>query len=216
MTTTPAATKQAAQAPFSSVKSTVGGITLLTLNGTLNEEFEGRALAEAVRGKKVVVNMREVRRFASWGMSEWMDFLRINAERDVYLVECSTYAFSQINLVTGLLGNAKLVSFYASYRCGSCSEEISKLILIPRDHGVIRDLPTTLEECQTCGGRARLEDYPAAFFDTIAARPLFDIDDDVLAYLRTSLEYELVQDVTRFRARRLVKGDYTYIEHSTR
>jgi len=171
-------------------------------------------LAQAVRGKKVVVNMREVRRFASWGMSEWMDFLRINAERDLYLVECSTYAFSQINLVTGLLGNSKLISFYASYRCGSCSEEMSKLILIPRDHAVIRDLPTTLEECKTCGGRARLEDYPASFFDMIAARPQFDIDDEVLAYLRTSFEYDLVPDVTRFRARRRVNGDYTYLRMS--
>lgn len=214
MTTPPSAAKSAAQTQFSVAKSTIGAITLFTMNGTLNEEFEGRALAQTVRGKKVVVNMRDVRRFASWGMSEWMDFLRINAERDLYLVECSTYAVSQINLVTGLLGTSKLVSFYASYRCGGCSEEMSKLIVIPRDHAVIRDLPATLEECKTCGGRARLEDYPASFFDMIAARPQFEIDDEVLAYFNTSLGYDLVADVTRFRARRRVNGPYTYLRMS--
>ena len=51
-----------------------------------------------------------------------MDFLRFSADRDLYLVECSTYALSQINLITGLLGHGKLVSFYAAYRCGSCSD----------------------------------------------------------------------------------------------
>ncbi len=214
MTPSPSTAKSAGNTTFTVAKSTVGGITLFTMDGTLNEGFEGRALAQSVRGKKVVVNMREVRRFASWGMSEWMDFLRINAERDLYLVECSTYAVSQINLVTGLLGTAKLVSFYASYRCGSCSEEMSKLVVIPRDAAVIRDLPTTLEECKTCGGRARLEDYPASFFDTIAARPQFDIDDEVLAYFRNTLGYDLVADVTRFRARRRVNGPYTYLRMS--
>lgn len=214
MTTTPTATKPAVQTPFSVSKSTIGGITLFTMDGTLNEEFQGRALAQSVRGKKVIVNMREVRRFASWGMSEWMDFLRINAERDLYLVECSTYAVSQINLVTGLLGTSKLVSFYASYRCGSCSEEMSKLVLIPRDHAVLRDLPSTLEECKTCGGKARLEDYPASFFDMLAGRPLFEIDDEVLAYFKNTLGYDLVADVTRFRARRRVNGPYTYVRMS--
>lgn len=214
MTTAPPAVRAIAQTPFSVDKETHGGITLFTMHGTLNDAFEGRKLAGQVRGKKVLVNMREVRRFASWGMSEWMEFLRLNAERDLYLVECSTYAVSQINLVTGLLGHAKLVSFYASYRCGSCSEELSKLILIPRDQSQIRDLPNTTDECKTCGGRARLEEYPAAFFDTIAARPLFDIDDEVLAYLRQRLGYDLTPDLTRFRAYRRTSDNYTYLRLS--
>ena len=112
-------------------KATIGGITLLTLQGTLDDGFEGKRLAEAVRSKKLILSMREVRRFASWGMSEWMEFLRITAGCDLYLVECSTYAAGQLNLVTGLLGHSKLVSFYASYRCGSCGEELQNLMLIP-------------------------------------------------------------------------------------
>ncbi|MBA3541567.1 MAG: hypothetical protein H0T79_18280 [Deltaproteobacteria bacterium] len=200
-----------AQNKFTIEKQTVGAITLLTLHGTLDHAFEGKKVAETVNTKKLVVSMADVSRFASWGMSEWMDFLRITAERDLYLVECSTYAVSQINLVTGLLGHGKLVSFYASYRCGSCSEEFQTLFVIPRDRDAIRDLPGSSQDCATCGGRARMEEYPAAFFETIAERPPFDIDDDVLALFRSQLDYDLTPDLTRFRAyRRAVKG-YTYL-----
>lgn len=202
------------QDKFSVDKSTSGGISLLTMRGTVNDAFEGKKLAESVRTKKLVINMRDVRRFASWGMSEWMEFLRINADRDLYLVECSTYAVSQINLVTGLLGHGKLVSFYASYRCGSCSEELETLFVIPRDRDAIRDLPGSYQECATCGGRARLEEYPAAFFDTIANRPSFDIDDEVLAYFRSHYKYDLAPDLTRFRAYRAQQGGYTYLRLS--
>jgi DNA-directed RNA polymerase subunit RPC12/RpoP len=218
MTTAPTASKALPQArnqdKFAFEKTTFGGITFLTLHGTLDQAFEGRKIAESVHTKKLVVNMRNVRRFASWGMSEWMDFLRINATRELYLVECSTYAMSQINLVTGLLGHAKLVSFYASYRCGSCSEEHETLFLIPRDRATIRDLPGSHHECPTCGGRARLEDYPAAFFETIADRPSFDIEDEVLGFLRSQLQYGLAPDLNRFRAFRRVHKDYTYLRMS--
>lgn len=212
---TPAkAPKPLPQDKFSVDKAVIGGITLLTMHGTLNDQFEGRKLADSVKTSKVLVDMRDIRRFASWGMSEWMDFLRITADFDLYLVECSTYAVSQINLVTGLLGRAKLLSFYASYRCASCNQELESLFVIPRDRETIRALPGSYQDCVTCGGRARLEEYPAAFFETIADREPFDIDDEVLALCRSKFKYDLAQDLTRFRAYRGISGDYTYLRLS--
>lgn len=196
---------------FALEKSDFGALTVLKLHGTLDHAFEGKKVAESMRGSKLIIDMRDVRRFASWGMSEWMDFLRINAERDLYLVECSTYAVSQVNLVTGLLGHAKLVSFYAPYRCGTCSEESETLFIVPVDRAAIRDLANSTQDCTTCGGRARLEEYSASFFETISERPAFDIDDEVLAFLRSNLKYPLTPDLTRFRAHRATTKDYTYI-----
>jgi len=214
MSTATTAPKARSQEKFSLDKATFGGITFLTMQGTLNEDFGGRKVAESIKTKKVVVSMRNVHRIASWGMTEWMDFLRINAERDLYLVECSPYALSQINLVTGLLGHAKLVSFYAAYRCGSCSEETDALLLTPRDREQIRDLSNSQMECRACGGRARIEEYSASFFDKIAERPPFDMDDEVLAFLRSHLKYDLTPDLTRFRAFRKLQGGYTYLRLS--
>jgi hypothetical protein len=208
------AARARSQDKFALEKTTFGGVSFLTLRGTLDHAFEGRKIAESVHTKKLVVSMRDVRRFASWGMSEWMSFLRINAARELYLVECSTYAVSQMNLVTGLLGHARLVSFYASYRCGSCSEERETLFVIPRDRAAIRELPGSSQECAACGGRAQLEEYPAAFFDAIAARATFDIDDEVLGFLRAQLKYDLAPDLTRFRAHRRVRKANTYLRLS--
>lgn len=218
MSTAPTANKAlpvaSPQDKFSLEKADVGGITVLKLHGTLDHAFEGKKVADAVKGSKIVIDMRDVRRFASWGMSEWMNFLRVHADHDLYLVESSTYAMGQINLVTGLLGHAKLVSFYAPYRCASCGEESETLFIIPVDREQIRDLATSYQDCATCGGRARLEDYPAAFFETIADRAPFDIDDEVLAYMRGSLKYPLTPDLKRFRAHRRVSKDYTYLRLS--
>src|SRR5436189_134453 len=69
---------------FSIDKSVHGGVTYLAMSGTLNVDFIGRKVAKLVKTRRLVVNMREVRRFASWGMSEWMDFLRITADDDVF------------------------------------------------------------------------------------------------------------------------------------
>jgi len=185
-----------------------GSITYLAMHGILDENFEGAKVAASVRTKKLVVSLREVRRFASWGMAEWMNFLRATAEHDLYLVECSTYAVNQMNLVTGLLGHGKLVSFYLPYRCGGCGEEFETLMVVPRDRAAIRDLADSERACATCGGSARVDKYPATMCAALAERAVFDMDDEVVEFLRDQLKYELTPDVSRFRAyRRAGKGN---------
>src|SRR5262245_48625793 len=164
-------------------RTTSGSITYLALHGILDENFEGTKVVTTVKTKKLVVSLREVRRFASWGMAEWMNFLRATAEHDLYLVECSTYAVNQMNLVTGLLGHGKLVSFYLPYRCGSCGEEFETLMLVPRDRATIRDLADSERVCATCGGSARMDKYPATMCAALAERAVFDMDDEVVAFL---------------------------------
>jgi DNA-directed RNA polymerase subunit RPC12/RpoP len=193
-------------------KSTIGEITYLTLHGVLDEGFEGQKVAQAVRTQKLILSLRDVRRFASWGMAEWMNFLRATAENDLYLVECSTYAVSQMNLVTGLLGHGKLVSFYAAYRCGHCSEEFEQLVLVPTAHAGVADHGDKI--CATCGGNAQMDKYSATMYSTLSERPAFDLDDQVVAFLRSRLKYDLAPDLTRFRAFRRVNNGYTYLRLS--
>jgi hypothetical protein len=210
-----AETQQSAQGgKFVVDKAISGGVCYLTLRGTLNVDFVGRKLAKSITTKKLVINMRHVRRFASWGMSEWMDFLRMCGERDVYVVECSAYALTQLNLVTGLLGHAKLVSFYAPFRCTSCGVEHETLFLLPRDRDTVRRLHRSEQPCQSCGQPALLEDQPAEFYEVLAGRPSFDIEDEVLAFLRSALRYDITPDVSRFRAYRGSKDSYTYLRLS--
>src|SRR5258706_4857206 len=110
-------------------RSTVKNITVLAPHGVLDQGFDGKKLADSVRTKKLVMDLRDARRFASWGMADWMNFIRAIPTTDLYLVEVSTYAVNQMNLVTGLIGHGKLTSFYSPYRCGTCQEEFETLIV---------------------------------------------------------------------------------------
>lgn len=195
-------------------KTTNGGITTLTLQGVLDEGFEGQKVAESVKTKKLLINLRNVRRFASWGMSEWMNFMRGVADHDLYFIECSAYAVNQMNLVTGLIGHGKLVSFYAPFRCAACGEEFEALMVVPIDRAAIRDIADMMRPCATCGANARMDKYPASMYAQIAERPAFDIDDEVVAYLRSRHRYDLAPNLTRFRAYRRVQDNLTYIRMS--
>jgi hypothetical protein len=199
---------------FKLEKSTDGAITFLALHGVLDEGFEGQKIAESVRTKKLVVSLHDVRRFASWGMAEWMSFLRATAERDLYFIECSTYAVNQMNLVTGLLGHGKLVSFYSPYRCGSCGEEFETRMLVPLERAAIRELADSAKICATCGGSARMDKYAATMGAAIADRSVFDMDDEVVGFLRNRFKYELTPDVSRFRAHRRVGKGSVYLRLS--
>lgn len=199
---------------FRADRKTNGKITLIEMRGVVAHDFDAKKLAAGINTKKVVIDMREVRRFASWGMAEWMDFLRANEQRDVYIVECSTYATSQLNLITGLLGHAKFISFFASYRCGTCNRELEMRFVIPNEGDDIRVLPQSDQVCPHCQGTARLEEYPAAFFDTIAERPPAEIDEEVLTYFNNELKYDIKPDRSRFRAFRRTKDGTTYLRVS--
>jgi hypothetical protein len=203
-----------ASAKFRVQKTITGDLTYLTLHGVVDEGFEGRKQADAVRTKKVVMNLRDVRRFASWGMAEWTDFVKTNAGRDVYLVECSTQALSQFNLVTGLAGHAKIVSFYVPYRCASCGEESESLLVAPIDRTTLLSLAEHEQPCATCGRAARVDKYLASMCQQMAEKPPFDIDDEVVAFLRSQLQYNVTPDVGRFRAHRLATKAYTYLRLS--
>lgn len=191
-----------------------GDITKLTLHGTLDHGFDAQAMTKSIATSKLVLDMHDVRRFASWGMSEWMDFLRHNAQRDIYLVECSAYTATQLNLVTGLVGHAKLVSFYIPFRCGSCGEEFETMVLVPKDRDHAAELALATQPCTTCGKQARLEEHSASVVASIAQKPPFDIDDEVLGYFRAHLEYDLPLDLTRFRAHYRAKEPYAYFRLS--
>jgi hypothetical protein len=203
-----------ASAKFRLEKNVSGDITYLGMHGVVDEGFEGRKTADAVRTKKIVMNLRDVRRFASWGMAEWTDFMKMNQARDTYIVECSTQALSQFNLVTGLAGHAKVVSFYVPYRCASCGEESESLLVAPLDRPTMLALAEHEQPCGTCGRAARVDKYLASMCAQMAEKPPFDIEDEVVAFLRQQFQYNVTPDVGRFRAFKASAKQATYLRLS--
>ena len=67
------------------------------MRGTLDHAFEGRKVAEGLHTKKLIVNMQEVSpALPRVGHVGVMDFLRISSNRDLYIVEGSSYAVNHI------------------------------------------------------------------------------------------------------------------------
>jgi hypothetical protein len=143
-----------------------------------------------------------------------MNFMRANPDSDLYLVECSVYAVNQINLVTGLIGHAKIVSFYSPYRCSACEEEFESLILVPEDRNSIRELADASQPCPACGGASKMDKYPETVCQSILERAQYDIDDEVVAVLRTRLRYNVIPDLARFRAYRKQDKAYNFLKMS--
>ena len=195
-------------------RTITGDITLLAMHGVIDEGFEAKKTAETIRTKNVVLNLRDVRRFASWGMAEWTELMRLIAARDVYIVECSTHALGQFNLVTGLISHGKLVSFYIPYRCSKCGEESDSLMVVPIDRETMLRIADSKVPCAACGGVARTDKYTSSMCETMAERPAFDIEDEVVAFLRSELKYSIEPDLSRFRAYRRANKRYTYLRLS--
>src|SRR3990167_4736773 len=128
-------------------RTVTGDITFFEMSGAIDEGFEAKKAAESVRTKKVVLDLGKTRRFASWGMAQWTEFVRVCGTKDVYVVECSPQALGQFNLVTGLLGHAKLVSFYASFRCVKCGEESDSLLVVPSERDQLAEAEQTGVPC---------------------------------------------------------------------
>ena len=53
-----------------------GAITCLKLSGTIDESFEGKRLGAAVRGGTLILDLGDVRKISSFGIREWVDFIR--------------------------------------------------------------------------------------------------------------------------------------------
>ena len=187
---------------------------MLSLHGIIDAGLEGAKLAGTVKTTKLVLDLSEVRRFASWGMAEWMNFLGAAQELDLYFVECSVYALQQMSQVTGLLGHGKLVSFYAPFRCGSCGEEQATLVVVAQSPERLLELTESARPCPTCGGTARMSKYQADSATSIASNAGYDIDDEVAAFLRAHLKYEIAPNLAKFRALRRKQGRNTYLRLS--
>ncbi len=194
-------------------RTTTSDLTMLTLAGTVDASLLGGKVAAGVRTRQLIVNLRDVRRFASWGMAEWMNFLKATSSLDLYFIECSSYAVQQMNLVAGLFGHGKLVSFYIPFRCNSCSEEFDSLVLIGHDNAT-RELISGERTCPTCGGTARMTTFAEEIVTSIGKRPPLDIQDEVVEFLRSRFKYDLAINTRRFRAHGKQRGASTYVRLS--
>ncbi len=195
-----------------------GPIAYVRIRGILDQAFDGHRLAASIKAPKVIVDLRQARRIASVAVPLWTDLVTgvmARPDADMYIVECVPHVLAQFNMLVGLQGRAKLVSFYAPYRCHNCAAEFEVLILLPRDRPIVRDGNPPENPCPKCGGRGDIDDDPVAFFAAAARQAYFDIDHEVAAFLRSHLKYQFASDARRLQVEgHAVRSNMSYVRIS--
>jgi hypothetical protein len=106
-----------------------GDETLVIFNGQVDEVTDFTPL-EKISGK-VTFDLAGVRRFNSEGVRRWINFIReLDAVTKLSFVRCSLAVVTQLNLIRGFQGKAKIRSFYAPYVCVASGETEDRLLNI--------------------------------------------------------------------------------------
>lgn len=145
-----------------SIKRNRDGVQL-RMRGVLDERTRlADAISDLPRDVDVIIDLSGVERINSFGVREWISFLRLFEGRGGALVleGCSLPIVAQMAVVQNFLGPARVRSFYAPYLCRGCKAESVELIEVA-DLGRDRKLPP--RRCR-CGGTSELD-----AFDTFTA-----------------------------------------------
>jgi hypothetical protein len=149
-------------APLEEGTANRDGITVITPEPRLNETFRGGALGHSLRGM-VVMDLSAIERISSYGVREWMEMNSAIVERGdvarVYLARCSEAVVTQLAMIRGFAGPARVVSFQVPFLCRSCGHDFPHVLDSERDaaqilRGRITDVP-----CPRCGGASQFDDH---------------------------------------------------------
>lgn len=105
------------------------------------------------------LDLREVVGINSTGVREWMGFITdLSAGRDIVLRRCSVVFVTQINIISGFTGRARVESVMAPYVCGMCDAVADRLVdLTAEDVAGQLSLPLP---CAQCGAPMLFDDLP--------------------------------------------------------
>ena len=139
------------------------GVTVVTLQGRIDESFEGPALGGSLTGT-ILIDMANVERITSFGVREWLEMMAtLDAadETEAYLARCSEAVVTQLSLIRAFAGRAKVVSFEVPFLCDDCGNAFVRPIDCTDDAAVILGTEPLMSACERCGGNAKLDDDPA-------------------------------------------------------
>ncbi len=132
--------------------SRAGDKTQVRIIGTVDEDASFGALEGL--GGRVEINLKGIRRFNSVGIREWVNAIRPLGERaNLIFVECSPAVITQLNMISGFLGQSTVQSFYAPMLCDRCDVNVDQLVRGRDCEDGIPPIP-----CPTCGADMVLDE----------------------------------------------------------
>ncbi|MCG8424873.1 MAG: hypothetical protein MJE77_43870 [Proteobacteria bacterium] len=180
-------------------------VTLLTLSGTIDCDFDGKKLAAVIRTSRLAIHLAGVRLITSFGIREWIDFMTAAARRaeDILLLDCSPKIIQQANMVANFVGSGRIVSFYAPYRCATCGTDSRVHMHLRRDWDVvIRRVPPD-RVCVNCGQNETFDDDPDTYFAYMCSQGPVALDSELAIHFK--------RPPRGLRVAKTVQGRSTYL-----
>ena len=190
-------------------------ITYVRFDGTVGEQFNGKALAGKLKTKTIVLQLAEVKRITSFGIREWIEFMDTLAKRadDIIMVECASKIVDQVNMVANFTGPARVFSFFAPYRCDYCDEDNRVIMQIDRDWEVIKSMRPPELPCNQCGQPQNFDEDPVTYFSHIINQGQIELPEPVRVLLAAPSTYRpsVVVMNRRVAVDKLIQGNFTHI-----
>lgn len=141
------------------IGKTEDGRALAILDGDVNEYAKFDAVYGAAAGGRVVVDAAGVAHINSYGVREWIRFVRFLEEQSVEmeLRRCALPLVRQMTMLPATRGKARIGSMYLPYFCEACDDERAVLVTLPQ--AKIDDAVP----CPSCGAAMSFDDAVAAY-----------------------------------------------------
>ena len=197
-------------------KTSDGGITLVKLAGTIDEQFEGKKIASGIKGGTLILDLAEIERISSFGIREWVDFITSVSSKvgSLWFVECAPKVVDQFNMVANFGGSGHLVSFYAPYRCDYCDDDRRRLVQVAQDWEELRTGKLPERVCESCGNAEYFDEDPLTFFSFLQSHPPVAVPPDVSGFLASRLNYSADAGARKLKIEKAIDGRATYLKLS--
>jgi anti-anti-sigma regulatory factor len=195
---------------------TEGPITLLKLGGTIDEQFDGKMIAQQVKGGILILHLGEIDRISSFGIREWVDFIvALKAKvASMWFVECAPKVVDQFNMVANFGGDGHLVSFYAPYRCDYCDDDRRRLVRVREEWEQVRAGKMPERTCEACGNPEYFDEDPLTFFSYLQQRQPVEVPPEIEAFLASKLNYAAGDGARKLKIEKQIDGRATYLKLS--
>jgi hypothetical protein len=197
-------------------KQSEGGITLLKLAGTIDEQFEGKKIASGIKGGTLILELAEIERISSFGIREWVDFIGAVSAKvsSLWFVECAPKVVDQFNMVANFGGRGQLISFYAPYRCDYCDDDRRRLVQVAAEWEELKIGKLPERVCESCGNAEYFDEDPLTFFSFLQTHPPAPTPPEVAAFLAARLNYSVDAGARKLKIEKAIDGRATYLKLS--
>lgn len=168
----------------------IGGVTVLRLQGYLNETLDPEEVAQHLVGD-VIVDSLQVERITSFGIRSLLAMFRQAADHSgsVYHTRCAVAFIQQVTMIRGVLGGGRILSFHVPFVDPVTGHEFAVRLHGEEGLRVLRTQQPPDQQCPADESRfAEFDEDPAAYL-SFHEDYLVDPPEHIAAVVR-SLEDE--------------------------